>query len=180
MGDESDVRSHQLTAKWRDELPAGAAEVSTQLLQQRRSHFEQWERDFGEKVKQWRNNCGWSQEQVAAGLRHLGFDMHQTTVAKIERGTRPLRVAEAVALAHVFRVPALAIFEGDGPEGQPEDIATLQRQLARAKESAERRREEIDYAAKDYAAEVSRVAQLANRMKQAATQAEGPENGAEA
>jgi hypothetical protein len=36
--------------------------------------------------------------------------MHQTTVAKLEAGKRPLRVAEAVALAQVFGLPLLAMF----------------------------------------------------------------------
>lgn len=170
--DADDVRSHQIAREWRASLPEQAAEVSQHFLKQRREYYEQWEKSFGDKVRQWRRERNWSQEEVAAQLRYQGFDMHQTTVAKIERGTRPLRVAEAVALAHIFKVPPLAIFEGPGPEDQPENIAKLQRELDMAEESARRRRDEIDSAAEYYAAEVSRVKQIAESINRSAAQQE--------
>jgi hypothetical protein len=85
--------------------------------------------------------------------------MHQTTIAKIERGTRPLRVAEADAIAEVFKMPIMAVFElslpGDAPwwapEGQPETIRNRQKLLERARRQSERAREKLDSAAEDYA-----------------------------
>lgn len=65
----------------------------------------QLEKDFGTRVRELRRACNWSQEYLAQRLKGEGFEMHQTTVAKIEAGTRPLRVAEAAALAHIFSVP---------------------------------------------------------------------------
>lgn len=50
--------------------------------------------------------------------------MHQTTVAKIERGTRPLRVAEATAIAEVFEMPIMAVFELSLP-GDPPSFAEI-------------------------------------------------------
>jgi len=170
--DAEDVRSHQLGHEWQASLPAEAAEISLHHMKRRREYHEQWEKSFGDKVRQWRRARNWSQEEVAAQLRYQGFDMHQTTVAKIERGTRPLRVAEAVALAYIFKVPALAIFEGAGPEDQPENIAELQRELDMAEQSARLRRDEIDSAAEYYAAEVSRIKQIAERINRSAAQQE--------
>src|SRR6476661_7860338 len=98
----------------------------------RRSLYEYWEKNFGEKVRQWRRERNWSQEDVADKLRMQGFDMHQTTVAKIERGTRPLRVAEAAAIAAVFRVPPLAVFLGPPPTQMPWALNKLHDMIASA------------------------------------------------
>jgi transcriptional regulator with XRE-family HTH domain len=62
-----------------------------------------------DKFKQLREQRGWSQEDVSDRLREIGFDMHQTTVAKMEKGKRPLRVAELFALSHVFGLPPVAL-----------------------------------------------------------------------
>lgn len=43
-----------------------------------------------------------SQQHVADALKPLGISLHQSQVAKIERGERPLRLDEAVALASLF------------------------------------------------------------------------------
>lgn len=49
-----------------------------------------------------REATGLSQQNIADGLKPLGFSLHQTQIAKIERGERPLRLDEAVALASLF------------------------------------------------------------------------------
>jgi hypothetical protein len=43
--------------------------------------------------------------------------------ARVERGTRPLRVAEAAAIATIFRVPPLAVFLGPAPTQMPQKAA---------------------------------------------------------
>lgn len=50
-----------------------------------------------------------SQEQLAQYMTMSGFTMHQTTVAKIESGKRPLRIAELYAIADILDVPLLAL-----------------------------------------------------------------------
>lgn len=45
-----------------------------------------------------------SQGRLVEELVQQGFDMHQTTVAKLEAGKRPLRVAELMALAAIFEI----------------------------------------------------------------------------
>jgi len=45
---------------------------------------------------------GLSQQNVADALKPLGISLAQSLIAKIERGERPLRLDEAVALASLF------------------------------------------------------------------------------
>jgi transcriptional regulator with XRE-family HTH domain len=79
---------------------------------QRRRVHELSEKTFGDDVRRWRRERNWSRENLADEPRSEGIDLDQTSVAKVERGTRPLRVAEAAAIATVFRVPTLAVFLG--------------------------------------------------------------------
>src|ERR1700736_1720387 len=106
------AEDRELAEALQELLTKELAETTPEELAARRRVYEYWEKSFGEKVRQWRRERNWSQEEVADKLRAQGFDMHQTTVAKIERGTRPLRVAEAAAIATLFRVPPLAVFLG--------------------------------------------------------------------
>lgn len=64
----------------------------------------QWtpEQVFGWNVREYRKAKGWSQEQLAQQMTARGYDMHQTTVAKIENAGRPTSIGEAVALAEIF------------------------------------------------------------------------------
>lgn len=85
--------------------------------------------------------------------------MHQTTITKIERGTRPLRVAEASAIAQIFDMPVMAVFElslpGDAPwwapDDQPETIRKKHELLERARQQSEYARDRLDSAAQEYA-----------------------------
>jgi len=62
------------------------------------------ERLVGLRVRELRAARGWSQEALGRRMTSLGYPMHQTTVAKLEAGTRPLRVSELVALADILGV----------------------------------------------------------------------------
>ncbi|MFC6124768.1 helix-turn-helix domain-containing protein [Mycolicibacterium llatzerense] len=115
-GSVAAVEGQQLANELRERLPKDAAETSIKELALTRQHHESWEKRFGEVVRSWRQDRNWSQDEVAERLRHQGFEMHQTTVAKIERGARPLRVAEAAALAEVFEMPIMAVFELSLPD----------------------------------------------------------------
>jgi transcriptional regulator with XRE-family HTH domain len=133
----------------------------------RRKSYEAWEKDFGDKVRQWRHALNWSQEDVAQRMRVRGFEMHQTTVAKIERGTRPLRVAEAVALASIFDMPTLAVFRGEGPKqpGWPEKLTKLQQEMERAEQALEHAMELLNKSGELYAiahSDLHRLSKLIN------------------
>lgn len=49
-----------------------------------------------------------TQQSVADAMRELGWKWSQATVWSVEKGERPLRLAEAEALAHVLNAPTVA------------------------------------------------------------------------
>jgi transcriptional regulator with XRE-family HTH domain len=59
---------------------------------------------FGKRIKAERERQGWSQVHMANMLSRRKTDMHATTIAKIEAGTRSVRINEAVAIADLFEV----------------------------------------------------------------------------
>jgi transcriptional regulator with XRE-family HTH domain len=59
------------------------------------------ERNFVQNLKSARIASGRSQEQLAAAMSKRGFKWHQATVYKVESGDRPVKLAEAAALAEI-------------------------------------------------------------------------------
>jgi len=58
---------------------------------------------FGRRMRSVREQRGLSQQALVAMLCGLGIThWHQTTVGKVEAGTRPVRLAEAMAVAQLF------------------------------------------------------------------------------
>lgn len=53
---------------------------------------------LGEIVQRERKSKGMSQSDLARAMTEAGHPMHQQTVLKIEKGVRPLKLAEALAL----------------------------------------------------------------------------------
>jgi transcriptional regulator with XRE-family HTH domain len=70
----------------------------------------------GVHCKRLREERGWSQGKLGRKLAPLGFEMHQTTVAKLEAGGRPIRLNEAAAIAEVFGVSLWDLVHGEGPQ----------------------------------------------------------------
>jgi transcriptional regulator with XRE-family HTH domain len=107
-GDDSardDEKNRELVELWQ--------KVLREELRHRRDlreMFEQHEKILGRKVRQLRLERGWTQEQLAERLNEVGWPMHQTTVAKLEAGARPIRIAEADALAIAFGLPIEAMW----------------------------------------------------------------------
>ena len=71
---------------------------------------------FGGAVRRLRRKRGWTQEVLAEQLSFAGCPMHQTTVAKMESGSRPTTITELAALAQVFRVPIHSLLPATGGE----------------------------------------------------------------
>lgn len=84
-----------------------------------------YERVFGIQVRELRQARGWTQDQFANALAALGFPIHQTTVAKMEGGTRPTSVGEIAAIAKLFDVPIGTLFERPGDMATHLHLATL-------------------------------------------------------
>lgn len=96
-----------------------------------------------DKFRQLREERGWSQLEISEKLADMGIDMHQTTVAKMERGKRPLRVAEMYALGWIFGLPPGAVFWLPSREGMPPSMATMTEQLAAIDEQQNEMREQF-------------------------------------
>ena len=70
------------------------------------------DRRFGTNIKAWRNAAGLSQAALARRLFDMtegDIDLLPTTITKIEKGTRPLKLAEALVVAAVFGEPIGAL-----------------------------------------------------------------------
>lgn len=62
-----------------------------------------WEAEIAGSLRDIREDLGWSQAFAVERLREVwDIDMHQTTLAKLEAGKRPLRLAEFYALATLY------------------------------------------------------------------------------
>lgn len=81
------------------------------------AHRETPEVRAGRRVRQFREQRGWSQTEVARRMAAQGFDMHQTTLAKLEAGSRPTRLNEYAALTSVLDVNLDDLLREDGPVG---------------------------------------------------------------
>jgi transcriptional regulator with XRE-family HTH domain len=65
----------------------------------------QAELDFGIRVRDTRKTRGMSQQELADAMTAaIGKPFHQTTIGRIENGTRPTSVAELVVLAALLDV----------------------------------------------------------------------------
>jgi transcriptional regulator with XRE-family HTH domain len=60
---------------------------------------------IGQRVKEIRRARKVSQAGLALAMGVMGYHWHQTVIAKIEAGTRSLKLTEAVLLAQVLNVP---------------------------------------------------------------------------
>jgi transcriptional regulator with XRE-family HTH domain len=83
-----------------------------------------------------RESFDWSQAELADRLKRHGVNWHQTTVAKVEAGERPVRLNEVIALAEVLNVPPVSLIEPGGPTTA--DLAAAEAKVLRARASIER------------------------------------------
>lgn len=163
----------ELAERLQRQLTSEHAQPSAGDPAQHRRVHEDWEKSFGDNVRHWRRERNWSQEELADKLRSEGFDLHQTSVAKIERGTRPLRVAEAAALATIFRVPPLAVFLGSPQaEEQQSPLNQLNDMIASAQNLLNEMKADMSRSAGRYVDQEAHVLALARMLNQTALEAE--------
>ncbi|MCV7224539.1 helix-turn-helix domain-containing protein [Mycolicibacterium komossense] len=149
-----------------DNQASAAYSVSVTTPELARKRHESWEKRFGETVRNWRNERGWPQEEVARRLGWQGFDLHQTTIAKIERGARPLRIAEAAALAEVFEMPITAIFGLTLPQDRTANLDAQQRELEQVRRQVDDSRETLYSVAQRHAYLLAELEKLFLQMNQ--------------
>lgn len=119
--------------------PDPATEETSEELQQRvlakeledpktAAAIQQFESVIAMKTRQLRVERGWSQATLAEKMTALGFDMHQTTIAKLEAAKRPIRGNEVYGLAAVFGLPIQALWYLP-VEGEPWSLASMRKRL---------------------------------------------------
>lgn len=125
------------------------------------------ERAMCEKFRHLREERGWSQGELSERLADFGIDMHQTTIAKMEAGKRPLRVSEMFGLSHAFGMPPGAVFfmpiseqSFPGMEALSEEIARTERVVAEMREHALNVIETFVDVAADYGVKRDHLVQL--------------------
>jgi transcriptional regulator with XRE-family HTH domain len=168
-------------AEQMSEIERQSAQDSAEHASEMRRILIDHERVLCQKVAQLREERGWSQAELARRLSAIGFEMHQTTVAKLEAGKRPLRVAEAFALAQVFALPPLAMFsepvkdDDYGMDYMRDRLKSIDERLETMTETYMRTLEAF---AKNYA-EISanRLIVADNMRRAAARQAKGDDDG---
>ncbi|WP_374230355.1 helix-turn-helix domain-containing protein [Rhodococcus sp. ARC_M12] len=80
---------------------------------------------FAQRMQELRERLGISQSSLVARLREDGWPkVHQTTISRIEKGERPVRLGEARAIAAALRVPLSRLVE-------PEPAAIVSAELSR-------------------------------------------------
>jgi transcriptional regulator with XRE-family HTH domain len=89
-----------MTSKRDPTLPG----LSHDMLPGMPSHDDEPEVTLGGAVRYLRRKHGYSQEHLAMRMTAAGYPWKQMTVARTEAADRPIRVNEAVALAHIFDV----------------------------------------------------------------------------
>ena len=160
------INGQEKVRELRRTLSPEAADIAINELALTRQRHESWEKRFGELVRQWRQERNWSQDDVALFLREQGFEMHQTTVAKIERGARPLRVAEAAALADLFDMPVMAIFGLAQIEDPTALLNSRHLELEQARKRVDDSRETLYGVAQHHAYLLAEVEKLILEMNQ--------------
>ena len=91
---------------------------------------------FAASVKRLREREGWSQGELARRMVSSGRDgFHQTTVSRIEKNERPVRIGEAISLAEIFDT---TVVDMTAPTNEARAVDKLSRELSyiRANEDA--------------------------------------------
>lgn len=102
------------------------------------------EERFAHNVRVMREAQGWNQSEMARRLTDAGLEgFHQTTVSRIEKGERPVKLGEATVIAGVFHTPV---------ERLAGDIESVQQVgvIRAAQVHATQRREELEQAAERF------------------------------
>src|SRR5690242_8174997 len=76
------------------------------------------DRQIGEHIRQLRVEKGMSQTALAQAMTDFGYPMQQQTILKIEKGSRALKLAEAIAMAGALNQTVTAMVPLDNERHQ--------------------------------------------------------------
>ena len=110
----------------------------------REDHYKDIDQNIAANLRTYREAGNLSQEELAQRMADLGFGFSQATIWKIERGQRPVRASELVALAD-----ALGIMLATSLTHEPE-MTQHQVRLEQANRKAHRAYQTLKDAAADY------------------------------
>ena len=105
---------------------------------------ESWNETIGASLQQLRLTAGLTQGEMAQQLTRMGVPLAQQTIAKIENGTRPLKMAEAVAITTLLDGVGLNQFLYSGAE------LDLEAEANEIQASLDKAQDELSLAAKNY------------------------------
>ena len=92
------------------------------------------EANFVESIKRLREEKEWTQADLARAMSDIGWTgIYQTTVSRIENGSRPLRMGEARGIAKALGVPFSSML---APIEETQPIRDLERRVRNARASA--------------------------------------------
>jgi transcriptional regulator with XRE-family HTH domain len=84
-------------------------------------------RRVGENLQRIRKAAGWSQADLADRLSARGLSFQQPTILKVEKGSRPLKLEEACAIAEELEVTVASLSQLIDDEQAGEALAQIQR-----------------------------------------------------
>lgn len=119
-----------------------------------------FDRLAGEIVTYLRTSAGLSQADLAARLAEAGLAMHQQTVAKIEKGTRPLRLQEAQMIADVTGND-MWVFDG----ARKPDRAAIARIFTELEAARNRAAESVDHYAQVWKKTIEMLAKTSEDVR---------------
>lgn len=92
---------------------------------------QKWaEHHFSKRLKAERIDRGWTQAEMAKLLSEKDIHVHWTTIAKIEKGTRSVRIDEAAGIADLLNISVDTLL---GRRTEPQsDLAELLRSIKHA------------------------------------------------
>jgi transcriptional regulator with XRE-family HTH domain len=85
---------------------------------------------LGRNLLRFRKAANISQAALADQLEKRGFPFGQTTIVKVEQGTRPLKAEELVAIGEILEIPTSALLEYTDAEERQAATAQLENAVA--------------------------------------------------
>jgi transcriptional regulator with XRE-family HTH domain len=107
---------------------------------------------FGARVRELRKAIGMNQEDLAEALSLSGRSYHQTTIAKLESGSRPTSIEELYLLAVIFDVPVtdLVVVQDDQNMEGHRELIRLTAEIRRLTEELAESTEHLEEAKRQY------------------------------